>query len=169
MYGLRQTPRAWYEKIDSSLRSQNFVKSTADHNLHVIQDNKGNNLFLLLYVDDLLFTSNNSAWITWFKNQFGSKFEMSTPREKFEVILAVEICSRYMQKPQLPHMRAVKRIWGYLSGTRGHKILFIRGEPPIITRHVDSDHAEVTENEKSTIGFLFQIGSSQVTWHSNDS
>lgn len=52
-------------------------------------------------------------------------------------------------------MWVVKWIWGYFSGMRGYKILFIRGELLIIIGYVDLDYVEVIENEKLIIGFLF--------------
>jgi hypothetical protein len=54
-YGLKQTPRAWYEKMDGFLMSLGFNKSVADPNLyyHIVGDEC---LILVLYVDDLFLT-----------------------------------------------------------------------------------------------------------------
>ena len=35
LYGLKQAPRVWYERIDGSLHSLGFSKSTADSNLYL--------------------------------------------------------------------------------------------------------------------------------------
>ena len=53
LYGLKQAPRTWYDRIDSFLSSLGFTKSKADSNLYYkVED--GNQMMLLLYVDDLL-------------------------------------------------------------------------------------------------------------------
>eukprot|EP00253_Pinus_taeda_P007260 PITA_07260 len=53
--GLKQAPRAWYERIDSYLMKLGFTGSEADPNLYfkVIDDKP---LILVLYVDDLFLT-----------------------------------------------------------------------------------------------------------------
>ena len=57
LYGLKQTPRAWYGRIDSFLTSMGFAKSKADPNLYykVVVDEP---VILLLYVDELFLTGN---------------------------------------------------------------------------------------------------------------
>jgi hypothetical protein len=56
LYGIKQEPHAWYEKIDGYLISLVFRKSVADPNLyyHIVGDKC---LILVLYVDDLFLTS----------------------------------------------------------------------------------------------------------------
>ena len=55
LYGLKQAPRTWYDRIDSFLMSLGFTKSKADSNLYFkVVD--GDQVILLLYVDDLFLT-----------------------------------------------------------------------------------------------------------------
>ena len=52
MYGLKQSPRAWYGRIDSFLTRLGFTKSKFDPNLYMkIMDDE--TIILLLYVYDL--------------------------------------------------------------------------------------------------------------------
>ena len=55
VYGLKQAPCAWYEKIDGYLMSFGFSKSVVDPNLYY---NIFGDEFLIwvLYVDDLFLT-----------------------------------------------------------------------------------------------------------------
>jgi hypothetical protein len=55
MYGLKQSPRDWYGRIDSFLTSLGFTKSKSNSNLYfkVMNDEP---VVLLLYVDDLFLT-----------------------------------------------------------------------------------------------------------------
>jgi hypothetical protein len=74
LYGLKQAPLAWYDKMDSFLRSLGFKKSVVDPNLYYHID--GNEcLILVLYVDDLFLTSSERL-IVECKQALTAKFEM---------------------------------------------------------------------------------------------
>ena len=53
LYGLKQVPWAWYERIDKYLLSLGFTKNVADPNLY-FKVTKGDMLILILYVDEIL-------------------------------------------------------------------------------------------------------------------
>jgi hypothetical protein len=74
LYGLKQTPRAWYGRIDSFLTSLGFTKSKVDSNLYfkVMNDEP---IILLLYVDDLFLTGEENIIIDC-KNKLATLFEM---------------------------------------------------------------------------------------------
>jgi hypothetical protein len=74
LYGLKQTPHAWYEKIDIYLMSLGFNKSVADPNLYynIVGDKC---LILVLYVDDL-FLMGSKILIVECKCALDSEFEM---------------------------------------------------------------------------------------------
>lgn len=55
IYGLKQTPKAWFDKFSTFLLEYRFTCSKADPSLFVYQQN-GNTLVLLLYVDDIILT-----------------------------------------------------------------------------------------------------------------
>ena len=60
LYGLKQTPRAWYKKLKSCLLQWNFVNSRADPSLF-IKKTSSTMIMVLIYVDDILITGPNSA------------------------------------------------------------------------------------------------------------
>ena len=35
LYGLKQSPRAWYQRIDSFFTKEGFTRSEADHSLYI--------------------------------------------------------------------------------------------------------------------------------------
>lgn len=84
---------------------------------------------------------------------------------RYDISLVVGICNRYAEIPTPAHA-TIKRIWRYLNGTRDYGILFVRGEKSVLTGHVDSNYAGDTENGQSTTGFIFQLRSSPISWHS---
>ena len=74
LYGLKEAPRAWYERIDSYLMKLGFTRSNADPNLYftVVQ---GKPLILVLYVDDLFLTGADPL-IHQCKRELAVEFEM---------------------------------------------------------------------------------------------
>jgi len=53
LYGLRQAPRAWYNRLQAELALHGFVPSESDPGLYVKHD-KGGSTYLLVWVDDIL-------------------------------------------------------------------------------------------------------------------
>jgi hypothetical protein len=57
LYGLKQSPRAWNQKLDVFLKSIEFMKSEADLSVYVaVGDVK---FFIVVYVDDLILVCND--------------------------------------------------------------------------------------------------------------
>ncbi|KAG7556886.1 Integrase catalytic core [Arabidopsis suecica] len=55
IYGLKQSPRAWYHKLSSTLKANGFKKSESDHTLFTLQNDQGI-VVVLIYVDDLIIS-----------------------------------------------------------------------------------------------------------------
>ncbi|GKA27203.1 putative RNA-directed DNA polymerase [Tanacetum coccineum] len=68
LYGLKQAPRQWNEKLTCALIENSFIQSKDDHSLYV-KSKKGLFIALLVYVDDIVITSNDLEEIENF-NQF---------------------------------------------------------------------------------------------------
>jgi hypothetical protein len=60
LYGLKQTPRAWYSRFSAKLKDLRFIASKADTSLFIYMRH-GVTMFLLVYVDEII--------VIWF--QFG--------------------------------------------------------------------------------------------------
>ncbi|KAI9160714.1 hypothetical protein LWI28_010893 [Acer negundo] len=60
IYGLRQAPRAWYNKLRNFLQATGFLNSKCDASLFV-QRRSGQTLYLLVYVDDIIITCSSSS------------------------------------------------------------------------------------------------------------
>ena len=74
LYGFKQAPRVWYERIDGFLKDLGFQKSDVDFNIYLMII-KNQPLFLVLYVDDLFLTREDSM-INWCKKELTNEFEM---------------------------------------------------------------------------------------------
>eukprot|EP00253_Pinus_taeda_P002769 PITA_02769 len=76
LYGLKQAPRAWYYHLDKYLHQQGFSKGSVDSNLYTKIDNN-KLLILVVYVDDIIFGSNEEAMSRNFSSIMQQEFEMS--------------------------------------------------------------------------------------------
>jgi len=75
LYGLRQAPRQWFSKLTSALRDYGFQQSPFDHSLFTY-DCKGIFLVLLIYVDDLVLTGNDTHQCVDFKHYLHRCFKL---------------------------------------------------------------------------------------------
>lgn len=74
LYGLKQDPRALYERTDSYLMKLGFIRSEDDLNLYFKVGN-GRLLILFLYADDIFFKAPNPL-IYQCKRKLDFEFEM---------------------------------------------------------------------------------------------
>jgi hypothetical protein len=75
IYGLKQAPRAWYTRLSDYFISLGFRASNADPSLFIYSD--GHDLiYLLVYVDDLLLTGNNSTLLRHLITLLNSEFKI---------------------------------------------------------------------------------------------
>lgn len=62
-YGLKQSPRVWFERFSLAMRKHGFKQSNSDHTLF-LKHRKGMVTALIIYVDDMMVTSNNKEEIS---------------------------------------------------------------------------------------------------------
>ncbi|KAL4291455.1 hypothetical protein GQ457_14G019960 [Hibiscus cannabinus] len=77
LYGLKQAPRAWYSRIDKYFQDKGFDRCLHEHALYIKIKDGGDILIICMYVDDLIFTSNNPSLIEEFKKDMSLVFEMT--------------------------------------------------------------------------------------------
>ena len=73
---MKQVPRSWYEGLDHYLQQQGFKKGVAGSNLY-IKMNEDKLLVTLVYVDDLIFASNNDDMSHELSQNMSKEFEIS--------------------------------------------------------------------------------------------
>ncbi|GKA27249.1 ribonuclease H-like domain-containing protein [Tanacetum coccineum] len=73
LYGLKQAPRQWNAKLTCALVENGFSQSKSDYSLFTKSDN-GVFLALLVYVDDIIITGNDTSEIEKFKEFLRTKF-----------------------------------------------------------------------------------------------
>ena len=76
LYGLKQAPRAWYARLDKYLQKKGFRKGNVDNNLY-IKVEKENMIIIEVYVDDIIFGSDDDQLSKQFSKDMQHEFEMS--------------------------------------------------------------------------------------------
>jgi hypothetical protein len=72
---LKQAPRAWHDSLKTFVLSVGFSTSLSDPSLF-IYNKQGVCAFLLVYVDDLLLTGNNTTFLSKFMTELSTKFSL---------------------------------------------------------------------------------------------
>ena len=76
LYGLKQAPRQWYKKFDSFMVSHEYKRTDTNHCVYFRKFTDGNFIILLLYVDDMSITGNDSKLIGKLKERLFKSFDM---------------------------------------------------------------------------------------------
>ena len=63
LYGLKQSPRQWYKRFDSFIRGKKYTYSHYDSCVYYNKLPRGEYIYLLLYVDDMLIASKSRSVI----------------------------------------------------------------------------------------------------------
>ncbi|KAL6334618.1 hypothetical protein AAG906_019470 [Vitis piasezkii] len=83
-----------------------------------------------------------------------------------DIAHAVGVVIRFMSKPGKQHWEAVKWILRYLKGSLDTCLCFT-GASLKLQGYVDADFAGDIDSRKSTIGFVFILGGTAISWASN--
>ena len=75
LYGLRESPRAWYNCFNKYMESINFVRSNYDYCLYINNTTK-DTIYILVFVDDLLICCKDKHIINKVKASLMQRFAM---------------------------------------------------------------------------------------------
>jgi hypothetical protein len=76
LYGLRQAPRAWNTKLDATMVSLGFKKSSFEHGVYT-RSRGATRLVIGIYIDDLFITGTGCEEIATFKLEMKNMLQMS--------------------------------------------------------------------------------------------
>lgn len=78
IYGLKQAHRSWYLSLKQYLLQIGFTNSLVDASLFV--HSRGTNFtYILVYVDDIIFTGNDPTFVTNVLHSFSARFCIKDP------------------------------------------------------------------------------------------
>ena len=85
LYGLKQSPRLWNEKLHEYLTSLGFTRLESDYGIYFVGD--GDSLMLItVYVDDILIACKDLEAINAIKRDFSERFEMTDYGEATSIL-----------------------------------------------------------------------------------
>ncbi|KAK0606996.1 hypothetical protein LWI29_007530 [Acer saccharum] len=76
LYGLKQSPRAWFEKFGKVVRRFGYNQSQGDHTLFFKHSSGGKKAILIVYVDDIIMTGDDIEEIRRLKQLLAQEFEV---------------------------------------------------------------------------------------------
>ena len=89
LYGLKQSPREWYKKINKFFAKHGFKRIEYDYGLYIIW-NDNMKFIIALYVDDLLLACNRKDQLNVMKQLLSAEYEMKDLGEA-KFVLGIEI------------------------------------------------------------------------------
>eukprot|EP00253_Pinus_taeda_P031000 PITA_31000 len=174
LYGLKQTPRAWYAKMDYFLLSQNFERCKSDPNVYMLRTHDSL-LILVLYVDDLLITSNSASSIATVKRALHDRFLM-TDMGPLHFFLGLEISqdATSIKLSQAKYARDLLERF-HLTDCKPTPTPFLSrvcledgGTALNLLGFTISDWASDNIDHKSTSGYSLSLGSGPIYWLSKN-
>ncbi|KAK6121804.1 hypothetical protein DH2020_044417 [Rehmannia glutinosa] len=99
-----------------------------------------------------------------YKQIVGSLMYLSATRP--DIMFAVSLLSRYMDRPTELHFQAAKRVLRYVKCTVDLGIFYKNGGDEKLISYTDSDYAGDLDDRKSTSGYVFLLSSGAVSWSS---
>lgn len=75
LYGPKRAPRAWFERFSTQLLYLGFHASLADSSLFILRQGKLM-VYLLVYVDEIVLTGNNTIFLNALVKQLSQAFEL---------------------------------------------------------------------------------------------
>lgn len=76
LYGLKQSSCQWYRRFDSFMTKSGFIRNEFDNCVYIKESEDGIDIYLLLYVDDMLVASKSKSNTELVKELLRSEFEM---------------------------------------------------------------------------------------------
>eukprot|EP00253_Pinus_taeda_P033027 PITA_33027 len=149
-------------RIDNYFSRLGFTKSEVDVNLfHIVV--KGKLLIIILYVDDLILTSDDQLIMSC-KEDLARELEMKE-MSLMHYFLGMEL-SQAMVQPTKMFWKAIKHVLRYLRGTSQYGLWYRRTKGVKLQGFTDADWARSPSDRKSTSGGILNLMRVVVSWYS---
>jgi len=75
LYGLKQSPIAWFGRFSAAMQKHGFSQSNSDYTLF-LKINGAKTVALIIYVDDIIVTGNDEEGISELQRYLASEFKL---------------------------------------------------------------------------------------------
>ena len=76
LYGLKQSPRAWFEHFGKVVKSYGYHQSQANHTMFYKHSKKCKISILIVYVNDIILTGDDLEELVYLKRRMAQDFEI---------------------------------------------------------------------------------------------
>ena len=90
LYGLKQSPRAWFGRCENVKKEFGYKQSQGDHTLFIKHFDAGGVTALLIYVDDIIVTRNDEREKHDVKHRLEKEFKIKE-LGKLKYFLSIEV------------------------------------------------------------------------------
>jgi hypothetical protein len=76
LYGLKQSPRAWFDRFTKTIVQNGYSQCQADHTLFIKSSPENKKAILIVYVDDIILTGDYREELVKLKTLLAKEFEI---------------------------------------------------------------------------------------------
>ncbi|KAJ9535088.1 hypothetical protein OSB04_un001836 [Centaurea solstitialis] len=180
LYGLKQSPRAWFGRFNSVVTKFGLRRSSHDHSVFFASSDAGCTL-LVVYVDDIVITGSDEKGIKRLKDFLASQFQ-TKDLGPLKYFLGIEV-SRSPKRNLLVSTQLRADDGDPLENPEKYRRVVGRLNYPTITRpdiafpyqnnghHIiegftDADYDGDPTSRRSTTGYCVFVGGNLVSWRS---
>ena len=90
LYGLKQSPRAWFDRFSYVVSEFGMLRSITDHSVFYHHNSSGQCIYLVVYVDDIVITGSDQDGIQKLKQHLFTHFQTKN-LGKLKYFMGIEI------------------------------------------------------------------------------
>ncbi|CAL8996776.1 unnamed protein product [Prunus brigantina] len=182
LYGLKQSPRAWFGRLTKSMRAFGYKQSDDPDERKALQEYLSKE-FEMKDLGTLKMlgckpvntpmeenhklgecTDHKPTNKEQYQRLVGRLIYLSHTRP--DIAYAVSVVSQFMHSPSEVHRDAVNRILRYLKSTPGKGLMYSKQGHLDVIGYTDADWAGSQTDRRSTSGYFTFVGGNLVTWRS---
>ncbi|CAI7741522.1 unnamed protein product [Closterium sp. NIES-53] len=193
VYGLRQAAREWHDTLRTTLAALGFAPSTADLSLFLRTDTSLPLFYILVYVDDLVFATADTAGLAHVKSELqkrhtctdlgelSSYLGLQITRDRAQRTITLtqshmvqQVLQRFdftYSSPQATPLSTRHSLSALPSDESYVRLGLVLGgrRPVVLTGYADASWADDQATQRSSQGYTFSLGSGSVSWRSTRS
>ncbi|CAL2255023.1 unnamed protein product [Prunus armeniaca] len=179
LYGLKQSPRAWFGWLTKSMRASGYKQSDDPDERKALQEYlskefemKDLGMLGCKLVNKPMEENHKLGECTDHKPTNKEQYQRLVERLIYlshtrpDIAYAVSVVSQFMHSPSEVHRDAVNRILRYLKSTHGKGLMYSKQGHLDVIGYTNADWAESQTDRRSTSGYFTFVGGNLVTWRS---
>ncbi|GJS51906.1 retrovirus-related pol polyprotein from transposon TNT 1-94 [Tanacetum coccineum] len=159
LYGFKQAPRAWYDKLSSFLIEHHFTK--------VIKHGMDECVSMNIPMATERLDANLQGTLTdqtTYRRMLGGLMYLTASR--LDIAFATRVCARYQARPTVKYLKEVKQIFRYLRQYYNMGLWYPKDSGFELIAYSDADHAGCKDDCKITSGGIQILSEKLVSWSS---